>query len=137
MTDDTRLGCIEARAKGLGGFCDFDHHDDDLGVSTRIALYNICGGWLAMNGPLTITAAEALLSLWEPGAVVEIRRNCLHPMRQDTCELSPFKCGFSIDRASQTEAMKVPGPNCPGPAPDGKEYVIVLRDKVKVDHEQK
>lgn len=90
----------------------------------------ITGSILDEDAPIWRDTAATLLGALDPGAVVvKVGHACIDPMRQHECELSPYKCGLSVDRASETDPIKIPGPDCPGPAPDGHEWVLVLRRK--------
>ena len=126
-----RLERIEARAKKLGWECD----------PNPIDLYELQmtnGGAQLMIDPENdddLTAAEALLSLYEPAPVVVIpQHGSVLGMRHcgDGCPFWGSYCNPRKDNRGWLGdgADDDPGPNCPGPAPDGMEWVMMLRDKV-------
>ena len=90
-----------------------------------------------------IAAAKSFLAALDPDAVkVMVTGDCY------TCGLSGIgtygatmgrrDCMISADKSDNPKARSdyqksLPGPDCPGPAPDNKEWVMVLREKADCD----
>lgn len=116
MTNDERLERIEARAKGLGWHRRVFHNAVN---SLARLMENSVHVTPPVGHPKWLTAAEALLSMWEPGAVV------------DRCP------SYGDDERLDGDVHWYVRGKDPDAAPDGMEYVLVLRDKlVEVGDEQ-
>lgn len=141
MTDDTRLSRIKARCNERGWLWgNFHEAITDLAIASRVIKFLASGDINPEYNEKIFEFAEALLSRYEPAPVVVIP--CTH--LNGTCDgMCSFHIMESIDQFCIMEwainadypSIK-PGDDCPGPAPDGKEWVMVLRKKVE-DHEQK
>jgi hypothetical protein len=140
MTDDTRLERIEARAKAIGLCCIISngiwielYEKRDTNADWEYGNYNLIAQCKGAH------VAEALLSLYEAQVVVEIKRPCQGGPCHIDCDLlyEEYVCGDQYEDGGFKQSCAMgwaddnePNADCPGPAPDGKEYVLVLREKV-------
>lgn len=133
MTDNDRLEALKAKVEGMGfelrktcvfGSMDFNEDLQD---------YEIVGDrWRLWFQEDNSDIAETLLAALDPKAVRV--RICNEPgdsldegvVKCDYVRCDMWNCPWSTN-GGRGDACDTPGPNCPGPAKPGHEYVLVER----------
>jgi hypothetical protein len=139
MTDtDARLAAIKAKAEKSGfDFKEASQLDAEIFV---MSINQACELRFAKGYKGGYRLAEALLAALDPDAVrvTPVGGECRHCVLWSPHEWQPHPGDCAIGAGKHDDYEKriddcvlVPGPDCPGSAPDGMEWVLVLREKVE------
>ncbi len=127
MTDnDERIAALKARAEGMG------FGVNSVGFLFRINITGDTGITICTDEIESIDTAHALLNglSMVRGPVVEVQQIKENGFCWTGCHFykdCPWANYQQINRMSM--GSYVPGPDCPGPAPKGKQWVLMLVDK--------